>query len=237
MANMKATLGVSRPYTVVRNAAEPAVFDAATKDWFEREYGVKDFVLTVGLVEVRKNQLMLLHALKDQPFPVVVIGRNYNRHYMRLCREFAGKKHETLFIEHLPHDLLASALKAARVFALPSWMECASFAIVEAALAGCPLVVSDRTSEPEYFGDDAYYCDPADVDSIRDAVLRAYEGRDADAPKRARLQDLFRNRYTWKNAGLSTLEGYRKAFEGRGLAFPGDPAPPHRTGGREPVLA
>ena len=31
---------------------------------------------------------------------------------------------------------------------------------------GCALAVSDRTSEKEYFGHNAYYCDPADVRSI-----------------------------------------------------------------------
>jgi glycosyltransferase involved in cell wall biosynthesis len=238
MRNMASILKVRPPYTVVRNAADPAVFDAASPDWFEREYGVKDFVLTVGLVEVRKNQLMLLHALADTDIPVVIIGRNYNRHYLRLCRRFAGKRHKTIFIEHLPHEMLASALKAARVFALPSWMECASFAIAEAALAGCPLVVSNRTSEPEYFGDSAYLCDPASVDSIREGVVQAYENRDADAPKRARLQELFRKEYTWRNVGLSTFEGYRKAFEARGRAFPGETPPVFtQTGGPEPVHA
>ncbi len=239
MRNLETALGVRPPsFTVVRNAAESEVFDAATGEWFEREYGVKDFVVTVGLVESRKNQLMLLHALAETSIPVVVIGRNYDRNYLRLCQRFAGDKHKTIFIEHLPHDRLASALKAARVFALPSWMECCSFANVGAALAGCSLVVSDRTSEPEYFGEAAYYCDPASVESIRDAVVAAFENRDADAPKRARLRELFTRKYTWKNAALRTIEGYRRAFAARGLPFPHDAATETAArGGFETVLA
>ena len=39
------------------------------------------------------------------------------------------------------------------VHVLPSWAEGAALANLEAAAAGCPLVVSDRSSEFEYFGD------------------------------------------------------------------------------------
>jgi GT2 family glycosyltransferase/glycosyltransferase involved in cell wall biosynthesis len=210
MRNLETTLRVKKPYSLVTNAAEPAIFESATPDAFVAAYGMRDFVITVGLVEARKNQLMLLYALRKAGLPAVVVGRNYDRNYLRLCKEFAPKK--ALFIEHLPHAMLASALRAARVFALPSWMECASFASIEAALAGCSMVVSNRTSEPEYFGDDAYLCDPGSVGSIRDAVVRAYRDRDADAPKRERLRTKFTTERTWRRAAEQTLEAYRRVL-------------------------
>ncbi len=214
MANLRKTLGVSLPHTVVYNAAETRVFDTATADWFVDTYKVRDFVLTVGLVEPRKNQLMLLHALRDAGLPVVVVGRNYDRNYLRLCQRQAPRG--TLFIEHLSHEKLASAYRAARVHALPSWMECAAFVNIEAALSGCSLAVSNRTSEREYFGDNAYYCDPADTASIRDAVVQAHRNHAADSAKRARLGDLFRHTHTWRAAAEQTLAGYEKALAARG---------------------
>ena len=98
------TLGISKPHTGVYNAAETRVFDTATPDWFVDTYKIRDFVLTVGLVETRKNQLMLLHALRDTGLPLVVVGRNYDRNYLRLCQRHAPRG--TLFIEHLSHDKL-----------------------------------------------------------------------------------------------------------------------------------
>jgi glycosyltransferase involved in cell wall biosynthesis len=210
MANLKKIHGIEKPFTLVYNGAETAVFDRATPDWFVNEYGLREFVLTVGLVEPRKNQLMLLHALRDAGLPIVVVGRHYDLAYYRLCRRYAPKG--TVFIDHLPHEQLASAFKAARVHALPSWMECASFANVEAALCGCSLVVSDRTSEREYFGDNAWFCDPASTASIRAAVLAAYQGHDAAAPKRARLIERFRHDFTWANAAAATVAGYEAAL-------------------------
>lgn len=218
LLNLKATLGVEKPFTLVANGAETSVFDRATPDDFVRRHGVRDFVLIVGLVEPRKNQLMLLHALRDSGLPVVVIGRHYDPGYYKLCRQFAPPG--TLFIEHLPHEQLASAFKAARVHALPSWMECAAFANVEAALCGCALAVSDRTSEKEYFGDAAYYCDPANLVSIRNAVLSAHRNHAADAPKRARLVQQFRTRFTWENAARQTLAGYETALASARKATP-----------------
>lgn len=215
--NMEATLGRTLPFTIVRNAAEPAVFDRARPEPFVEKYGLRDFVLTVGLVENRKNQLMLLHALRDLDVPVLVVGRSYDRNYLRLCRRAASPR--TVFIEHLTHTELASAMKAALVFALPSWLECASFAQIEAALAGCPLVVGDRTSEREYFGDNATYCNPADVQSIRAAVVSAIRNRDRDSVKRVMLRERFTRDCTWENAAIATLTGYRRAFEGRGLRW------------------
>ena len=210
MRNLEETLGFKAPYTVVRNAAEPAVFENATPDWFMREYNLRDFVLIVGLVETRKNQLMVLQALRDMDIPVVIVGRNYDRNYLRLCREHAPRR--TLFIEHMPHELLASAYKAARVHVLPSWMECSAFSNVEAALSGCAMVVSDRTSEPEYYQDYAYSCNPADIHSIRNAILSAYENYHADAARRTYLHDLFLKQFTWENAARQTLEGYLEAL-------------------------
>ncbi len=211
--NLKETLGVSMPHTLVFNGAETGLFDSATPDWFIENYKVRDFVLTVGLIEARKNQLMLLHSLRDTGLPVVVVGRNYDRNYLRLCRRHAGPR--AIFIEHLPHEHLASAFRAARVHALPSWMECASLANVEAALAGCSLAVSDRTSEREYFGDRAYYCNPADTNSIRQAVTEAIRNYGADAPKRAALRDQFRDGWTWPAAAAATLRGYQAALAAR----------------------
>ena len=206
MLNLRQTLKVQKPFNVVPNGAEIEVFENAKPDWFVKKYKIRDFVLMVGLVEARKNQLMLLHALKDEGVPVVIVGRNYDPTYLRLCHKYAPDK--TLFIDHLPHEQLASAFKAAQVHALPSWMECASLANIEAALAGCSLVVSDRTSEPEYYGKNAYYCDPASVDSIRRAVQSARRNRTADAPKREQLRQQFLTQYTWQSAAEKTLRGY-----------------------------
>ncbi len=90
---------------------------------------------------------------------------------------------------------------------LPSWLETPGLSSLEAAAAGCTLVVSDRGLTREYFGDQAWYCDPRSFDSIREAVLAAYA-----APRGRGCCARMRERYTWERAAEKTLEGYQLAL-------------------------
>ena len=66
------------------------------------------------------------------------------------------------WLGRLDHDdpLLASAYAAARVFALPSWFETPGLAALEAALAGCAVVITPYGSTREYFGGLVAYARP-----------------------------------------------------------------------------
>ena len=56
-----------------------------------------------------------------------------------------------------------------------------------AAIAGCSVVVSQRPTEQELFGSVAHYCNPADVTSIRNAVLTAHRAHPQNAAQRQTL--------------------------------------------------
>jgi SAM-dependent methyltransferase len=118
-------------------------------------------------------------------------------------------------IDRVPAELVASAYHAASVHVLPSWAEGAALANLEAASAGCPIVVSDRSSEFEYFGDLATYCDPADPASIRTAVEGALDARERDAERidelKRRMADL-----TWERTARATVRAYTAALSGTG---------------------
>jgi glycosyltransferase involved in cell wall biosynthesis len=78
---------------------------------------------------------------------------------------------------------------------------------LEAAASGCALVAGDCPDVREYFAELARYCDGADVRSIADAVVAAWE-----SPPRPELAELVRSRYTWDAAARATLEAYRAAL-------------------------
>src|SRR6185437_7691066 len=96
--------------------------------------------------------------------------------YQRRCGE-------ATWIPAVDHDdpLLASAYAAARVFALPSWFETPGLAALEAALAGCAVVVTPNGCTREYFGPRVEYARPDRPAAIRAALARAWEhGPDPD---------------------------------------------------------
>jgi hypothetical protein len=55
------------------------------------------------------------------------------------------------------------------------------------AIAGCSVVVSQRPAEQELFGSVAHYCNPADIASIRSAVLTAHRSHSQNAGQRQKL--------------------------------------------------
>jgi polysaccharide pyruvyl transferase CsaB len=189
---------------VVTNAVDEAFFTAKPEVFVEK-YGLRDFVLCAARIEKRKNQLALVAALRGTGLPLVMVGQANPQEYLDLCRRYADEN--VVFIDAVNHEELASAYAAAKVHALPGWFETPGLSSLEAAAAGRNIVSTDRGTAREYFGDMAWYCDPRSIDSIREAVLAAYESAPRD-DLRARV----RERCTWRRAAESTLAGYRMAL-------------------------
>jgi glycosyltransferase involved in cell wall biosynthesis/2-polyprenyl-3-methyl-5-hydroxy-6-metoxy-1,4-benzoquinol methylase len=195
-----------KPAHVVPNAVRPERFLHATPDAFVQRFGLRDFVLCAARIEPFKNQLMLIWALRDTDIPIVLAGKVSDSEYGALCERWAGKN--VHFVGELAPDLLASAYAAARVHAMPSWAETPGLTSMEAALAGCAIVVGNQGAEREYFGDFAYYCNPADIDSVREAVLAAWEDR--DVARREAFREYILKRYTWSETARVTAEAYEQ---------------------------
>ena len=107
-------------------------------------------------------------------------------------------------------ELLASAYAGAAAFALPSWVEGAPISALEAAAAGCPLVLGDRAGVREYFGALAAYCEPSDPASIRAAIEAAIA---EDSPAlRERRRALVSERLTVAAAARDTAAAYAPAL-------------------------
>ncbi len=199
-----------KPVRIVPNAVSPERFIHAAPDAFVERFGWRDFVLCAGRIEPFKNQLMLIWALRGTGIPLVLAGNISDAQYGALCRQWADEN--VHFFGELPPDLLASAYAAARVHAMPSWAETPGLTTLEAALAGCAVVVGDQGAEREYFGDFAYYCNPADVDSVRRAVLNAWQ--DGDTARREAFRQYILQNYTWQRAAEVTAEAYEQVLRG-----------------------
>ena len=193
-------------YVVVPNAADP-LFAEARPDWFVNEYGLSDFVLCAANLNLRKNQHSVIRALAGTDLVLVLIGAPDLR-YARYCHNLVKRRANVVFLERLPQQKLASAYAAARVHVLASYYETPGLSSLEAALAGCNIVSTSRGCTREYFGDRAWYCDPADETSIRAAVLAAYQVRDTQDLKAHIL-----NNFTWQKAGQRTLEAYQRVLD------------------------
>ena len=176
---------------------------------FWDQYGVKDFVLEVGMIYPVKNQLGLIEALFDLPVTIVVIGQVLAElsQYADTCRARAAERGNVIFIDRLPYEQLPGVYALAAVHALPSWRETPGLVSLEAAAAGCRIVTTSLGSPRDYFGNFAWYCHPQDNQSIRDAVEAALL-----APRSLALRERILSEYTWRRAAEATLASYRRTL-------------------------
>ena len=189
----------------VPNGVDPSFADAKP-DLFCSKYGIRDFVLTVGRIEPRKNQLQMIRALKGVKIPYVIIGDPVTQYwdYYRCCQTESGSN--VHFLSALRHDspLLASSYAACKVFLLASWLETPGLAAMEAALAGAKLVITNQGAAPEYFQDFASYVSPWSLSEIRETTLKALS-----LPSSLDLKNHVALHYLWNEVAVRTQDCYR----------------------------
>lgn len=194
---------------IVPNAVDVTLSDVGPEK-FRTQFGVKgQFVLCVGRIVRRKNQLALIRALQGTNFQLILIGPVNDMEYFRECQAEAGDK--VHFIPELTPGLLASAYAAARVHALVSWYDTPGLVSLEAALMNCRIVTTDRGPTREYFGEDAFYCSPDSIESIKNAVINAWK-----SSAKSNLRDKIIKNYSWQKAAMATLNAYNH-FEKAGV--------------------
>ncbi|HZW32986.1 MAG TPA: glycosyltransferase [Isosphaeraceae bacterium] len=222
-ANQLARLfGVARPrLRVVPNGVLPS-FGTAEPALFRERWGSDPFVLSVGRIEPRKNTLGLIQAARRLGVRLVIIGEaapGY-RGYAQQCRQAGGDR--VAWLGRLDHHdpVLASAYAAARVFALPSWFETPGLAALEAALAGCAVLITPYGSTREYFGDLVAYARPHRPEEIRRGLKQCWD----DGPD-PRLAPRIASHYLWPIVAQITAEVYdqvaRSARSSTRYAVPG----------------
>ena len=164
--------------------------------------GEKDFLLCVGRLEARKNQLMLLKAFEHLPHTLVFVagGFTYQPEYAEACRNFkrVGK---TIFLDRISDEQLAELYQSARLHVLPSWYELPGLVSLEAAAYGTPVVVTREGTAEDYFGSSAFYVRPDSPQDILNGVLAALNGGGGG------IRDVVA-KYTWENSVRELLDIY-----------------------------
>ncbi len=188
-------------HLVVPNGINPEKFPfnpAIKKD--------EQLIICVARIEGRKNQLNLIKALNNTRFRLALIGAPAPNQidYYNECRSIAADN--IIFLNRVPQQQLLEYYQQAKVHILPSWFETTGLSSIEATVMRCNIVITDKGDTREYFGNDAFYCNPASPESILAAVEKA-----SSAPFNKNLLEKIFEKYTWKQAALQTLKAYQLA--------------------------
>jgi glycosyltransferase involved in cell wall biosynthesis len=197
---------------IVPNAVSPPTRTSVSSS--DQTFSVPEkFVLMAASFHPVKGQARLIEALIDQSkLPVVCVGQNLDEtRYGKYCKFLAARRGNTYLLNAVPHHEMSMLYAKARVHVLPSLRESPGLSSLEAASYGANCVVGFHAPISEYFEDDAFVCDPENQESIKQAVLKAW-----NAPPPTRLRARILEKYTWLRAATETLRGYEFALRTKG---------------------
>lgn len=175
------------------------------------KYSVKDFILTVGRIEPRKNHLGLINACHqlikrqvDLPDLVIIGQRDFSDEPVFQLVKQLNLEHKIHFLENISDDELPDFYRAAKLFIYPSFAEGFGLPPLEAMASGIPVITSRTTSMPEVTGTAASIIDPCDTDQLADEIEKIIG--DHGLQEKMSQQSLARSKkWTWENAAKKYL--------------------------------
>lgn len=204
--DLKDTYGVDVKWTKVPNGVG-RIFSSEQE--YENTLGVEDYILCVGRIEARKNQLSIIEAVgevireQDTDLHLIFVGKKSGHHgeYVKLFDDQVAKNNWITYVPYTPWEEMPGIYQHAKVCVSASWFETSGLTSLEALFMGTNVVAAgDRARE--FLGNLASYCDPGDVTSIAKAIEVEY------SKERPRISDEMKKEFTWVNAAQKTLKVY-----------------------------
>lgn len=162
--------------SVILNGVDQSKFyagDDARDPVISRGLIPREYILTVGRLEPRKNHELLIRAYAklNTKQPLVLVGQKHfgYQHIDKLIEEL-GLRKRVLIFEDINDDELPSFYRHANAFVYPTWAEGFGMPIIEAMASGIPVIASNTTSIPEVVGDAGILIDPANLDELVNAM-------------------------------------------------------------------
>lgn len=177
-----------------------------------KKFGIiKPFILFVGTLQPRKNISRLIEAFSKLPpeirnnHQLVIVGKKgWLFDEILSAPEKFSVERSVLFLDYVSDQDLPEFYKKAEVFVLPSLYEGFGLPVLEAMRYGCPVITSNVSSLPEAGGDAAVYCDPEDVNSIKD-VIKNVLTEDNLRKKMIEKGNVHYKKFTWEKASREVL--------------------------------
>jgi len=152
-------------------------FSGDAADRVATHFGVRDYILTVGRLEPRKNHVGLIRAYsilrdkhKDLPLLVIVGNRDFGFDGLFETRQRLGLESSIKVINHVDDDMLPDLYRAAIMFVYPSFAEGFGIPVLEALASALPVITSNVTAIPEAVGDAGLLIDPTSSEQIAHAM-------------------------------------------------------------------
>ena len=189
-------------------------FEAERDEAIRRKLGLhKPYLLFAGNREPRKNLERLLKAFAQLPSPEMMLVfaglPGWGSVRLEPLVKSLNLEDRLLFTGYITDRELASTMAMAEAVVFPSIYEGFGLPALEACAAGVPVVAGRTGSLPELLGDTPFWCDPLDIDSIREAISAALDGTSDAYSSQSRSSVAG---FTWERTAKLTFDAYQSAL-------------------------
>ena len=159
---------------VVYQSCDPIFWHPATEEAVARvreRYALPSrYVICVGTIEERKNQIAVVQAMRQLPEDIglVIVGRERGRYAAKVRREIArcGLTERVRLLTAARFEDFPALYAGAMASVYMSRFEGFGIPVLESFCCDVPVVTSSCSSMPEVGGEAALYADPDDVEGI-----------------------------------------------------------------------
>ncbi|WML35820.1 glycosyltransferase [Clostridium sp. OS1-26] len=190
-------------YNVIYNGVEVESEDVPLYNFKER-FELNNYVLCVGRICHRKNQLILAKVCNDLGLQLVLIGNVNDKEYFNKCINYSNVK----YLGFMDSYNIYNAYRFCKIHVLPSFVETPGLSSLEAAAAGCNIVSTSEGSSKEYFKNMAEYCNPYNQESITEAIVRSIK-----KPKTEILKKYTLDNFNWERCIKELYNSYNQIIK------------------------
>ena len=169
------------------------------------------YFLYIGRIEKKKNVDGVVRAFEiarerhGLPHKLVLVGSDgHGAKEIRSKILDSKPKNDIEIMGYVAEEQKWELLRGAEALLLPSWYEGFGLPILEAQSVGIPVITSNISAMPEVAGSGAFYIDPADPESVAQAMQKVAsdEGFREGLIKKG-LENA--GRFSWEKCAMQTL--------------------------------
>ena len=171
--------------TVVYQGCDPIFYQEVSRtklDEVKTKFNLPDeFLLCVGTIENRKNQILILKTLPNLPQNIHLVLVGKSTEYCEILKNFIDLhllQNRVHFLHEVNFDDLPAIYQSAKIFIYPSKFEGFGIPILEALNSGIPIIAAKGSCLEEAGGPDSLYIDQDNAPQLLETINRIFANQD-----------------------------------------------------------
>ena len=205
--------------TVIHEAVNPVHFTSYNLNSIDlgklNKISPKDFILTVGHLEPRKNYNVLIssflrfkkESIKSKNLKLVIVGKK-GHDYQSTIDLINRHSNDIIYLDFVSQSLLNWLYANALLFIFPSIYEGFGFPPLEAACHDLVSAVSNTSCIPEICENGAFYFDPYSEESIVRTINESLYNESERKKVLEKIKERLKS-FSWEKNASETIKLYR----------------------------